>query len=57
VLVALTILALALAPLLRVYASGMRLGAAGERYAAAVIVAESVLAEARRPANSTSSQN
>jgi prepilin-type N-terminal cleavage/methylation domain-containing protein len=46
VLVALTILAVALAPLLQVYSSGIRLGVTGEHFAKATIVAEAVIAEA-----------
>ncbi len=46
VLVALTILAVALAPLLRVYSSGIRLGVTGEHFAKATIIAEAVIAEA-----------
>lgn len=46
VLVALTILAVTLVPLFRVYSSGLRLSDAGERRAKALIVAEGILSEA-----------
>jgi general secretion pathway protein I len=45
-LVALTILAVTLVPLFRIYSSGVRLVVTSEQYAKALVVAESVLAEA-----------